>query len=229
MEAITIVLSRVLAFFETVDVAPPGGLFFPDVVREVTQLMSFQKFPRSFDDWNAEDGAQFFAGKWGKIVVDRLVFYNDGVLLETKAGTDESKRISLEILDWSREKLGTTFKPEIIREWAYVNNLTFRSNVPLLVTGPLERLTKGINEEIAKFLLQPTIYEPTGINLAHDQLLRKHGRASFTIQRRSGVPFTDNKYYSEAPLPTAAHLALLEQYEKDVAEMLNPRLLASRS
>lgn len=229
MEAITILLGRVLAFFETVDVAPPGGLFFPDVVKEVVQGLNFQKYPRSFDEWKAEDGAQFFQGKWGNVVVERLVFYTDGILLETKAGTDESRRIVLEILEWSREKLHTNFKPEIIREWAYVSNLTFRSDVPLLVTGPLERLAKGLTEEMAKFVLQPTVYEPIGVNLAHDQLLRKHARASFTLQRRAGVPFADNKYYSESPVSSAVHIALLEQYEKDVAEMLNPRLLASRS
>jgi hypothetical protein len=57
----------------------------------------------------------------------------------------------------------------------------------------------------------------------------KHGRAPFSIHRRLDVPFSDDKYFSEAPLETETHLEILAQFEKDVARMLNPQLRASRS
>jgi hypothetical protein len=230
MEITAILLSRALGFVETADLRPREGLFFPDVAKELVQHCNFQKFPRTFEEGpGSDDGAQFFAGKWNKVVIEKLVFYNDGLLVDTRSGTAESKRIIEELLVWAREKLRTIAGPEIVREWAYVSNLTFRSDVPLLVTGPIERLAKSITTEISKDTRRETVYEPTGFNIAHDQLLRKHARASFTLQRRAGIPLSDNRYYSEAPLPTETHIALLEQYERDVAEMLNPRLLAARS
>jgi hypothetical protein len=76
----------------------------------------------------------------------------------------------------------------------------------------------NITSGISKIIGEELKYEPTGFNIGHDQLLQKYPRAFFTLQRRA-----------EAPLPTEIHLALLERCEKDVAEMLNPRLLASRS
>lgn len=36
----------------------------------------------------------------------------------------------------------------------------------------------------------------------------------FTIERRAGRPFSENRYFSVAPLPTTSHLSLLEAFER---------------
>jgi hypothetical protein len=229
VELSAILLARVLSFFELVDVTPRSGIFFPDLVKELVQHCNFQKFPASLDEWNNPEGAQFLVGRLGKTVIDRFIVYNNGVQVETHAGTEESKRILEELLVWSRDKFGIAYQSASVRRWAYVSGVTFRSDVPLLVTGPIERLARGITTEISRVLGEETVYQPTGFNVGHDLLLRKYPRAAFTLQRRAEVPLSDNKYFSEAPLPTEVHLALLAQYEKDVDEMLNPRSLAAQS
>jgi hypothetical protein len=229
MEITAILMSRALAFIETAELSPRGGLFFPELIKELVHRFNFQKFPRAIEEWKSDEGSQFLSGKFDKTVIDRLVLYADGILIDTQAGTTESKRVLEALLDWTREKFGIVYGPEMVREWAYVNNLTFHSDVPLLITGPMERLAKAITADVTKSTGRELIYEPIGLNIGHDVSLRKHGKATFNIQRRLGVPFASNKYYSESPLQTDTHIALLEQYEKDVAEMLNPRLLAERS
>jgi hypothetical protein len=228
VELTAILLSRVLAFYETPDLTPRGGMFFPAIVKELVQQYSFQSSPRTLEDWSADEGAQFSVGKFDRTVIEKLIIFNNGLQVDTRAGTSESKRIIEGMLGWAREKFGIVYGPKTVREWGYVNNLTFRSDVPLLVTGPMERLSKSITKEMSEILGRETAYEPTGFSIGHDQLLRRYPRAYFTLQRRAEVPLTDNKYFSESPLPTETHISLLEQYEKDVAEMLNPRLLASR-
>jgi hypothetical protein len=49
-----------------------------------------------------------------------------------------------------------------------------------------------------------------------EQIPRKPLHAPFTIQRRAETAFAENKYFSEAPLPTNEHVALLETFEADV-------------
>jgi hypothetical protein len=64
---------------------------------------------------------------------------------------------------------------------------------------------------------EPVRFVPTGITLGHDPTARKYGIASFSIQRRAEARFSDNKYFSEAPLPTDIHLKLLTEFEADIS------------
>jgi hypothetical protein len=60
-------------------------------------------------------------------------------------------------------------------------------------------------------------YELTNFTIDFDQLARKHPLGRFSIQRRDNTPFSENKYYSDAPLPTELHIKLLEQFEADAS------------
>jgi hypothetical protein len=47
-------------------------------------------------------------------------------------------------------------------------------------------------------------------------MARKNGIASLIIEHRVNTPFEENKYFSEAPLPTKLHIKFLEEFEADV-------------
>lgn len=224
MELTAILLARTLAFFDTADVIPRKGLFPPELVKGLVQLCNFQKFPKAFEEWGSADGAIFEVGKLGETTIRRLIIYNACVQVETFDSTAESRRLIDVILGWARENFDISYQGESsVRNWAYISDVSFRSDVPLLLTGPIERLSRRITEEMSKILEAETVYQPAGFNIGHDPLLRRYGRAPFSIQRRAEALYTDNKYFSEAPLPTDVHLELLEQYERDVAQMLNVR------
>lgn len=209
-------LSRVIAFFEIADITPRNGLFFPEVAKELAQRFNFQKYPRTLDEWKDSNGAQFGIGKLGPVYVDALILFNNGIQVDTQSGTAESKRILEETLLWAKETFGLSYAPGFIKRWAYVSNLTFFSEVSVLSTPPLDRLAESASRALSEVLGEPIVYEPITQTVGHDPLVIKHGRAPLTIQRRVDVPFADNKYFSEAPLPTDVHIALLEQFEVDV-------------
>jgi hypothetical protein len=223
VELSAILLARALAFFETVDVTPRKGIFFPELIKGLVQHCSFQQFPKTIEQWTSNDGAQFETGKLGELTIKKLILFPNGVQIDSIAGTEESRQAIRSILEWARDNFEIAYDENTIKEWGYVSDVTFRSDVPLLMTVPLERLSRSVTTEISKLLKLETVYQPTGITVGHDPLLRKYGRAAFTIQKRAEVPLTDNKYFSEAPLATDVHIELLRQYEKDVAQMLNVR------
>src|ERR1700683_1618042 len=120
-----ILLARVIAFFEVADINPPGGFFFPDLTKELVQRFTFQKYPRNFEEWKDDKGAVFASGKAGKIAVDNLTLFNNGIQVDTHTGTAESKRIIEETLEWAKETFGFSYRPSLQIRWAYVSNITF--------------------------------------------------------------------------------------------------------
>lgn len=216
MQLSAILQARVIAFFEVVDINPPGGFFPPELTKELVHRFDFQKYPTNFEEWKDDKGAIFASGKAGKVIVDNLTLFNNGIQVDTHTGTAESKRIIEETLQWATEKLGFSYKPGFHIRWAYVSNLTFFTDVQVLSTPPLDNLAARVSDAMAKVVENPIAYVPIAQYVGHDPLTVKYGRASFSINRRLEVPFSDNKYFSEAPLPTDVHIGLLEQFEGDV-------------
>lgn len=224
MELSAILMARAIALFELVDISPRSGLFFPDITSALVDRFNFQKFPRTIDEWKEPKGSIFGTGKLGNTVIDSLVLFNNGIQLDTHTNTEESKRIIEETLEWANTQFGMSYRPEIIKRWAYVSNLTFYSNVALLSTPPLDRLAQQVGRAVSDVAGETIVYEPSAQTIAHDPLAIKYGRAAFLIQRRLDVPFRDGKYFSEAPLSTDTHFGLLRQYEADVSQALGRRI-----
>jgi hypothetical protein len=216
VELSAILLARAIAFFEVVDISPPGGFFFPDLTKELVQRFTFQKFPRNYEEWKDDKGAVFASGKAGQVAIDNLTLFNNGIQVDTHTGTAESKRIIEETLEWSSEKFGFTYKSGLQIRWAYVSNVTFFTDVPILSTPPLDKLAERASRAMAEVVGNPLPYTPTGQSIGHDPLSAKYGRAQLSIQRRLETPFSENKYFSESPLPTDVHIDLLKQFEADV-------------
>src|SRR5579859_15554 len=208
-----ILLARAVAFFETAELTPRTTIFPPDAVREILKQFQFQKYPKNFEEWTADKGAEFLIGKYRDLVIDKLLIWQTGITVETKAGTTESRRFLEEILLWAKSTLGIAYEPDMIKHWAYVSSMVVHSDVPILSTSPVERLAEKISSELGGILGEPIQYLPAGMAIAHDPLARKTGRAIFTISRRADTPYSENKYFSEAPLPTEVHFRLLEEFE----------------
>jgi hypothetical protein len=216
MKLSAVLLARVIAFFEITDISPRNGLFFPEITKELVQHFNFQKYPRTLDEWTDTKGAQFGTGKYGPSVITALILFNNGIQLDTPIGTDVSKKVLEELLEWAKEKFGLLYTPMLIKRWAFVSNLTFFSDVAILSTPPLDNLADRTNHALSEILGEPITYTPTIQTIGHDPLRMKYARAPLTIQRRLDVPYTENKYFSEAPLPTDVHIGLLEQFEAEV-------------
>jgi hypothetical protein len=216
VELSAILLARVIAFVEVADLNPPGGLFFPELTKELVQRFNFQQHPRTVEEWTNEKGSIFAFGKLGNVAVDKLILFNNGIQVDTHSGTIESKEILEDTLAWARDKFGCKYKPELLRRWAYVSGLTFTSDEAILSSPALDNLAVRTSHALSEIAGEPMEYVPMIQTIGHDPLAKKFGRASFTIQRRLDVPFSDKKYYSEAPVPTEMHISLLELFETDV-------------
>jgi hypothetical protein len=219
MKLSAVTLARVLAFIETADLSSGANVFYPDLVAGIVEQFRFQKFPVKAEDFDEQKGVEFLGGQWEGVPVLKLVIYWNGFILDTESSTSESERIVEEALVWASGKFKLKYTSGMISRRRYLSNLTFYSDRNLLGLHPaIPKLTSSLHEKIK---------ERTGLDLAYEvtrldvDFARHEGQipiAAFTIQRRGQTPFEENKYFSEAPLPTDIHINLLEQFEADTVD-----------
>jgi hypothetical protein len=222
MELAAVLQARTLALMEVAELDRRGRLFMPDLINEIAQRYKFQKAPKTAEEMNEKKGVELNIGRHGDIVIDAFKIFDTMLVAETHSSTADSRRVIEDMLAYGKEKLGLTYEPTMIARWAYVSDLTFRSDLPILATNdPFSTLAHRVSEEVSTVWNEPITYEPTIITAGHDPTTRKNLIAPFTIQRRANdLPFSQNKYFSEAPLPTQVHWRLLEEFEQDVLKSL---------
>ncbi len=221
MQLAAITLARVLGFIETADLDPRGKVFDPDFVEEVVKRYKFQKFPKTHEEFDEQKGVVFEGGKIGNKVIQKLTIFNTVLVLETRSNTNDSKQILEDMLIWGAAKFGLNYNPGGIKRFAYVSNLTFHSDIPILgaASQPLVDLAAKTGAAVSEIWQEKIVYQPANLAVAHDPLSRKNGIAYFNITYRGEHKFSENKYFSEAPLPTDMHIKFLEEFEAGVQHL----------
>lgn len=226
MQLSAVILARVLGYIETFDLGQ-GKVFFPDLIPHILERYKFQKFPQTIEQFDESKGVEFLEGKIGGNVIQKFTIWNTLLVVETRTNTTDSKRILEEMLLWGAERFGLNYKPGMLKRFAYVSDLSFYSDVPILNVNPaLTNLAQKTSATLSEIWQEPVKYEPITFSVGHDPLARKYGIAPFSISRRAETRFSENKYFSEAPLPTDMHLQLLEEFERTIKVGQHPISIA---
>jgi hypothetical protein len=218
MRLSAIIQARTLAFVESFDMNPHGAVFYPTIVQGLVEKFGFMKYPQKIEEFDEMKGVDFLAGTWSGMTVEKFTIYRNGLLLDTRVSTEVSKQIILEGAEWAASTFGLTFAPEMISRWGFLSSVVFYSDCPNLLRGSpaATKMRDNIQRAVTESSGDDTDWEPTVLTFHSESVPRKPVTAPFTIQRRAETSFSENKYYSEAALPTDVHLALLEQFEADV-------------
>jgi len=222
-----VLTARLLAFVELASLNPGGHIFFPEVVGPIVERFGFQKYPTKIEDFDESKGVEFLDGHFGGINVPKLTIYGNGFLVDTQSSSDDSEEILIGTLEWAREQLGITFKPEMIYRRRYLSDLVFHTDAPILAAfKPIENLRTNLMDMTQVVLRERIPYDIIRMDVDFERHQRTAPIAPLTIQRRADYAFADNIYFSQAPLPTQFHWELLERFEKEIVEavaLLNPQ------
>ncbi len=209
MELAAIHQANALAFVEPIDLNPRGKAFYPSLVEALVARYGFKQFPQKIEEFDEAKGISFG--------INSFIIYTHGLLLGTRVSTQESKRLLEEAIQWGVKELGLVSKP--VSRWHYASQLTFYSKFSLTSVHPaVKQLADSISKTTAVFAAENLKYELTALMIDYDQLERKHPLGRFSIQRRDNTPFSENKYFSDAPLQTDVHIKLVEQFEAAILQ-----------
>jgi hypothetical protein len=207
------ILSRVLAYIDALEVSP-GEVYFPALAQALVERYGFQKFPQTLEEFDLSKGIEFLSGVSNGVGIGKFVIWPNILVLETRVSTDASKEILESILVWATEKFSLRYVPGDIKRFAYISDVTFNSDESLLIFDPvLNWLSHQVSDALTEIWQEPVEYLPTSLKIGHDPVLRQAGIAPFSIERRGTARFSENKYFSEAPLPTDLHIKLLDEFE----------------
>jgi hypothetical protein len=215
MQLSAVLLARVAFFVESVDLNPRGQAFYPAVIRGLVEHYQFQSFPQKLEDYDEQKGVTLAVGRSGDRTIDKVVIYSWGLTIDTTSSTSDAEQLLDEALRWSAANLRLTYDRAMIKRKAYLSQVTFYSDAALLPLNPLfDGIAKTVSDTVTSNLKLPYRFRPVGILLGADPEEQVIPVQRFSIERRERIAFSENKYFSSAPIPTELHLRLLDEYEK---------------
>lgn len=217
MQLSAVYLARIILFIEVIDLNPRGAAYYPEIARALVERYGFQKFPQKAEEFDESKGVTFEQGRASDVTIDKLIIFQNGLQLDTNRDTEHSEAILTSALIWATESLKLVYKPEMVKRKAYVSQFSFYSEAPMLRINPtLNDIAAKMSKNVSDSLRGNYEFQPTAILIGQDPASRGFPVSAFSIERRAQIPFSDNKYFSAAPLPTELHLALVKEYEASV-------------
>jgi len=214
MESITILQARTIAFLQTEELDPRGKVSAPDLLKAFGGQYEFSVLPQVFGhDFDPQKGIEFRCGKLGTINIEKILVFPRAVAVDTRSSTDDSDYVLDEALRWVQKFVGRSTPIQLPRR-SYWSQLSFQSDFRLSLLNPIfEGLATRITDSVSQQTNLPLQYELVSFNLHFDQLMAKFTPGYFSIERLVDTPFSDNKYFSNAPLKTTEHVCILEEFE----------------
>ncbi len=155
------------------------------------------------------------------LVIEKVIIYNGGIVVDTLASTEASEKILRGALHWTAEQFRLKVPSEALKRRAYISQLYFYSDAPLLkLQAAFAAVAKICSEQVAENFGQHLSYFPSTLTLQYDPSETQAGPAPFSIQRALSAPFQDKRFYSVAPVRTKIHVELIEHLERELMTAL---------
>jgi len=214
MEITAVLLARIVAFIEVQELNPKGKAYYPDIAAALIKKFNFQVYPTKPEDFDETKGVRFANGKFADGTLDQVQIFSHGLMLDTRLSTDVSEKLLYDTLVWAKSELGLHFDERMIKRRGYGSQLTFESEMKMSKLNPaVGNISEAISSKLSASMGQAVAYEPIGLLFNLDQSVTKLMPGVFSIERRAEVPFSDKKYFSNAPLETKDHIEILKAFE----------------
>jgi hypothetical protein len=220
MKIISIERGQTLQLFNSDEIWPLTGLYVPDLVRDTIERYQFTNGPENSNP-ELTKGIKFHNGHMKidelDIFISELQVFNDGILVSC-TGTTFSDLIADDIAAWAtaRFKLRTPTTHQLRR---HVSHIVFEFDAGIskamnAFVNVADILSGAFNDAYQ----QRQRYDLTRLGFAVDpQTMPPHVNTAFVFERRINVPYTNNRFFSTAPLSTLAHHAALERIEASLS------------
>lgn len=210
MNVLYVGLARTIWLFDIASINPTG-MSLRGVLEEIGKRYQFAKTPKNEFDYDDQRSLAFksgtFVGQRKVALFVNLGIYSDGFVADTMSSTDESTEFLDDLAKWLSDTYGLTVPKE--RRVLYLNQIDFRMETPLGLSprlSPFSKLVEG------RLKLQSPL-EVGSIQFWAEDFNKPGAPAPVKVERKIGAPFSSDHYFSQAPVQTKDHIALLNEFE----------------
>jgi hypothetical protein len=158
------------------------------------------------------------------IPIDEFHLFSNGLSVTTHSNTTDSDLVLDHIIEWAKSAFKLEVEP-LKPGTGHSSQLEIRLHKSLPELFPYlseigAAITKGLDDW---WEFKPS-YELININFWHDKTkYPQFAPPAFRVDRRDNVSFEQEAYYSEAPMSTENHIAVLEKLERVCREAVDIR------
>lgn len=140
-----------------------------------------------------------------------LSVHDDGLVADTTSSTEDSDLFLEDILSWLSDEFKYASHTELSIKKIYLSEIYFSLNkVPNLFSRLSESFAKKASSHIENENLGEFGF--LGISLGTDPSKSKNS-LTVRVEREVNAPFSENRFFSSAPIQTSEHIKLLEGLE----------------
>jgi hypothetical protein len=195
---------------------PAGQLFLPDAAARLVAKYEFRSFPTLEQLVEPQTYFGFGVGKFNDTQIQDFRIYGDGFTVEARSDSAILDKFVDDFIGWYTAEFGFRTWPSPKPERHHESTLVVRSDKDLnALLSNLNAVAAEMNRLISKENYSPRAFSVSGFVLDADNFQKGSSRkeGKFVIDRKLGHPYEDGLYFSQCPLPTKDHLALLDFVE----------------
>jgi hypothetical protein len=216
MKLISVGGARSIWLFDINDLNPRGKDVNSDLLDFLREAYFFDKVPSSPIDLDPEKKSlKFERGRFQvkeEIYVSvSLEIYNDGFVADSRSSTRDTDAFVEDVLSLAAKEFSLTYDPSMIRTKMHVSELTVRMDSVLFNLHP--KLVDFANTISSMCGSEVPPFECSLLGFGTDLAISHLKPSNFVLDRKIGAPFSENRYYSRAPVHTDQHQELLVELE----------------
>lgn len=215
MKLISVPMARSIWMFDLAEFNPKGLNLWP-VCEWLIEKYHFSAYPKNLLDLSPEKTLTFKAGSFvnskAENVLISLTIFNNGLSAETISSTDDSDEFLQQAAGEISKNFGMTVPPSVAR--GYVSQLEIESKISLSGANPtLAKLIDLLSASVSPADGKPRKYDFGVLQFWTEDTNPATSPAYFRFERKIGLPFSSNRYFSQSALKTHEHLEFLKAFE----------------
>lgn len=197
----------------------PTGRSLTNVFLGLAERYSFKKFPNHTLDAAGEDKAITFeegefANRAGAKVIVKLRVYSDGCVADCWSSTKDAEDFLKDVMAWLRTEHGLALPADRVIRSLYFSELTVTTNKNLVTLSlKLRDFAEELSAKVKEFSGYDMGFNVGSIGFWPNDPKNRLAPGTFRFENKAGTLPKEKRYYSQAPLPTEEHLAVIDKFE----------------